>query len=118
MLSSFFKSALGRDTLVAADDTWTLLFILVASVATAIFLEQKYAWASKISGAIIALIMALVLSNLGIIPINSTLYRNSTTTSSVQHEEDLERNRPNDGRISYRCCGNMRRRIVSLYTFT
>ena len=74
MLSSFFKSALGRDTLVATDDTWTLLFILVASVATAIFLEQKYAWASKISGAIIALIMALVLSNLGVIPIHSTLY--------------------------------------------
>ena len=74
MLSSFFKSALGRDTLVAADDTWTLLFILVASVATAIFLEQKYAWASKISGAIIALIIALVLSNLGVIPIHSTLY--------------------------------------------
>ena len=74
MLSSLFKSALGRDTLVAADDTWTLLFILVASVATAIFLEQKYAWASKISGAIIALIMALVLSNLGVIPIHSTLY--------------------------------------------
>ena len=74
MLSSFFKSALGRDTLVAADDTWTLLFILVASVATAIFLEQKYAWASKISGAIIALIMALVLSNLGVIPIHSALY--------------------------------------------
>ena len=74
MLSSFFKSALGRDTLVAADDTWTLLFILVASVVTAIFLEQKYAWASKISGAIIALIMALVLSNLVVIPIHSTLY--------------------------------------------
>ena len=74
MLSSFFKNALGRDTLVAADDTWTLLFILVASVATAIFLEQKYACASKISGAIIALIIALVLSNLGIIPIHSTLY--------------------------------------------
>ena len=74
MLSSFFKNALGRDTLVATDDTWTLLFILVASVATAIFLEQKYAWASKISGAIIALIIALVLSNLGIIPIHSTLY--------------------------------------------
>ena len=74
MLSSFFKSALGRDTLVAADDTWTLLFILVASVATAIFLEQKDAWASKISGAIIALIMALVLSNLGVIPIHSALY--------------------------------------------
>ncbi len=74
MLSSFFRSTIGRDTLVAADDTWTLLFVLVAGVAAAIFLEQKYAWASKVSGAIIALIMALVLSNLGIIPIHSVLY--------------------------------------------
>lgn len=74
MLSSLFQSTLGRDTLVAADDTWTLLFVLVVGVATAIFLEQKYAWASKVSGAIIALIMALVLSNLGIIPIHSVLY--------------------------------------------
>ena len=74
MLSSFFHSTLGRNTLVAADDTWTLLFVLVAGVATAIFLEQKYTWASKVSGAIIALIMALILSNLGIIPIHSVLY--------------------------------------------
>ena len=74
MLSSFFHSTLSRNTLVAADDTWTLLFVLVAGVATAIFLEQKYTWASKVSGAIIALIMALILSNLGIIPIHSVLY--------------------------------------------
>ena len=52
MLSSFFHSTLGRNTLVAADDTWTLLFVLVAGVATAIFLEQKYTWASKVSGTI------------------------------------------------------------------
>ena len=74
MLSSFFHSTLGRNTFVEADDTWTLLFVLVAGVATAIFLEQKYTWASKVSGAIIALIMALILSNLGIIPIHSVLY--------------------------------------------
>ena len=38
------------------------------------YLEQKYMWASKISGAIIALLFALVLSNLSIIPTACTLY--------------------------------------------
>ena len=74
MLSSLFQSALGRETLVAADDTWALLFVLVVSVGIAIYLEQKYDWASKISGAIIALIFALVLSNLAIIPTSCVLY--------------------------------------------
>lgn len=74
MLSPLFKSWLGRESLVSANDTWTLLFVMVAAVALAIYLEQKYSWASKISGAIIALVIALVLSNLGIIPIHSKLY--------------------------------------------
>lgn len=74
MFSSYFKSTLGRESLVSPEDTWSLLFILVVSVSLAIYLEQKYHWASKISGAIIALIFALVLSNLAIIPTNSVLY--------------------------------------------
>ena len=48
--------------------------LLVASVALAIWLEQKYVWASKISGAIIALIFALLASNLSIIPTACPLY--------------------------------------------
>ncbi|MGI6212369.1 MAG: DUF819 domain-containing protein [Anaerovoracaceae bacterium] len=74
MLSPLFRSWLGRDSLVAADDNWALMAVLTLGVALAIYLEQKYDWASKVSGAIIALIFALVLSNLGIIPINSTMY--------------------------------------------
>lgn len=74
MLSSVFQNAFGRPSLVSPEDTWSLLFVLVVSVAVAIFLEQKYAWASKISGAILALIFALVLSNLAIIPTHSVLY--------------------------------------------
>lgn len=74
MLSSLFVSLLGRETLVSPDDVWALLFILMASVGLAIHLEQKYVWASKISGAIIALIIAVVLSNIGIIPTNCVLY--------------------------------------------
>ncbi len=74
MLNSFFQSTLGRPSLISPDDNWALLFVLVVSVAIAIYLEQKYTWASKLSGAILALIMALVLSNIGILPTNSTLY--------------------------------------------
>lgn len=74
MLSSLFMSTLGRETLVAADDTWSLMVVLCAGVAFSIWLEQKYNWASKISGAIIALIIAMVLANLGIIPTSCPLY--------------------------------------------
>ena len=74
MLSNFFMNTLGRESLVAADDTWALMAILVFFVAVSMVLEQKYMWASKISGAIVALIFALVLSNLAIIPTNSVLY--------------------------------------------
>ena len=55
-------------TLIAADNHWALLVILFASTFVAIFLEQKYKWASKISGAIITLISAIVLVNLHVIP--------------------------------------------------
>lgn len=74
MLSSLFESILGRSTLISPDDNWALLFVLVASVSIAICLEQKYAWASKLSGTIIALVLALLLSNLGIIPTSCILY--------------------------------------------
>ncbi len=74
MLGSFFTNLLGRDSLIAADDTWALLAVMCAGVAVAIYLEQKYTWASKISGAIIALIIAMLLANLSIIPTSCELY--------------------------------------------
>ena len=74
MLSSLFMSLVGRETLGAPDDTWSLLMVMCVAVAISIYLEQKYMWASKISGAIIALLFALVLSNLSIIPTACTLY--------------------------------------------
>ena len=76
MFADLFMAHLGRESLIAADDTWALLVLMVASVALAIWLEQKYVWASKISGAIIALLIALAASNLAIIPTNCVLYDN------------------------------------------
>lgn len=57
MLNSVFMNLLGRESLIAADNTWGLLGVMCLAVAFSIFLEQKYKWASKISGAIIALIL-------------------------------------------------------------
>ena len=64
---------LGR-TLIAPDNTIALLAVMCLGVAFSIWLEQKYNWASKVSGAIIALILAMVMANLGVIPTSCPLY--------------------------------------------
>ena len=61
-------------TLIAADNHWALLAILFASTFLAIFLEQKYKWASKISGAIITLVIAIALVNLRVIPSEAPVF--------------------------------------------
>ncbi|MDN8763535.1 DUF819 family protein, partial [Staphylococcus aureus] len=47
---------------------------LVGIAAISIFLEQRYQFAAKLTGAIIALVGAMILSNLNIIPIESPVY--------------------------------------------
>lgn len=74
MFAQFWNGLVGRESLVAPDDIWGLLVVMMAGVAFSIWLEQKYKWASKVSGAIIALIIAMVLANVGIIPISCALY--------------------------------------------
>lgn len=61
-------------TLISADNTWALWAIIIGWAAVSIWLEQKYKWASKISGAIIALLGTLILSNIGVIPQESSVY--------------------------------------------
>lgn len=62
------------NTLISAQDTWLLWAIIIGWAAISIMLEQKYVWASKISGAVIALLGALVLANLKIIPTDAPVY--------------------------------------------
>ena len=62
------------NTLIAADNHWALLAILFASTFLAIFLEQKYKWASKVSGAIITLVIAIALVNLHVIPSEAPVF--------------------------------------------
>ena len=61
-------------TLIAPDNHWALLAILFASTFLAIWLEQKYKWAEKITGAIITLVIAVALVNLRVIPSEAPVF--------------------------------------------
>ncbi len=60
--------------IIQPDETCILWAFLAGWAAVSIYLEQKYKWASKISGAIIALVGAMILANLNIIPTASPVY--------------------------------------------
>ncbi|MEI0529289.1 DUF819 family protein [Brachyspira intermedia] len=62
------------NSLISADNYWALWAIVVGFATLSIVLEQKHKWASTISGVIIALICAMTLSNLNIIPRSSLVY--------------------------------------------
>lgn len=59
---------------ISADNTWALWAIMVAIASGSIILEQKYAWANKVTGAIIALVLMMLLANLNVIPTNAPAY--------------------------------------------
>ena len=62
------------NSLISSDNIWVLWTFLVVWSAISIVLEQKYKWASKVTGAIIALLGAIIFANLKIIPTESSVY--------------------------------------------
>ena len=51
-------------TLISSDNTWMLFSILVVIAAVCIRLEQRFAWAAKMSACVLCLVFAMVLANL------------------------------------------------------
>jgi uncharacterized membrane protein len=74
ILSSFKEEGYIMETLFSADNTWALWAIVIALAAISIMLEQRYQWAAKISGAVVALIGGLALANFKVIPTDSGVY--------------------------------------------
>lgn len=62
------------ETLIIADDHLALWTFIIVAATSAIYIEQRFKWASKIPGAIIALLIAITASNLKIIPIDAPTY--------------------------------------------
>lgn len=54
--------------LIPEDQTWTLFAMIVAGTALSVWLEGRYRWAEKLSAPVIALLIAMVLSNTGVMP--------------------------------------------------
>ncbi|QEY24553.1 DUF819 family protein [Neisseria animalis] len=59
---------------ISPDNTLTLWAFVMSAAAAAIYLEQNCRLFRKIPGAVIALLIALLFSNLGIIPLDSPVY--------------------------------------------
>ena len=59
---------------IAPDNTWALWTFIIVWASISIVLEQKYKWASKVTGAIIALVGAMFFANIGFIPTSSAVY--------------------------------------------
>lgn len=64
------------DSFISPDNTWALWTILISAAALAIVLEQKYEWANKITGCILAMFFVLLLSNFNVIPTDAPTYDN------------------------------------------
>lgn len=62
------------NTLISADNMWALWAILACIAAFSIWLEQKYPWANKVTGCVIALILAMALANFRVIPTDAPTY--------------------------------------------
>lgn len=62
------------NSIISPGNTWALWAVLAGVAAGAITLEQKYKWASRITGCVLALIGTMALANLKIIPTQSPVY--------------------------------------------
>lgn len=54
--------------LISEDQTWALWALIVSGTAFSIWIEGRYRWAEKLSAPVIALLLAMTLSNTGIMP--------------------------------------------------
>ncbi|HLR08537.1 MAG TPA: DUF819 family protein [Bacillota bacterium] len=61
-------------SLIKPDDTWLLWGFMAGWAAVSIYLEQRYQWASKVTGAVIALVGAMMMVNLNVIPSDAPAY--------------------------------------------
>lgn len=61
-------------TLLKPDDAWPLVAIMVAGTSLSIWLEHTYRWGAKLSAPVIALLLAMGLSNARVVPMEAPAY--------------------------------------------
>lgn len=61
-------------SLIAPGNVWALGAVIAGCSALSIYLERRYKWAARLSALVIALLLGILLSNLRVIPTESTAY--------------------------------------------
>lgn len=61
-------------SIIRPDDVWLIWGIITFWVGSSIYLEKKYRWAARLTGPVLALVGAILLSNLKIVPMESASY--------------------------------------------
>lgn len=62
------------NTLISPDNIWMIWAVLLIIVVLAMTIEKKYKWGQVLTGAVIALIFAVILTNLKVLPMESPVY--------------------------------------------
>ena len=62
------------NSLIASDDHWIIWTSLVSVAALSLYLEQRYSVCQKITGALLAMVGGMILSNIGFLPTESVSY--------------------------------------------
>ncbi len=62
------------NSIVSPDDHWVIWAFLVSMAALSLYLEQKYNFVKKITGAVVAICGGMLVSNTGILPAESPSY--------------------------------------------
>jgi uncharacterized membrane protein len=67
-------SSIHMTSLVSVEQTWLLLAFVVVGGAFSIWMEQNVRWAARLGGPVLVLAIAMILSNLRILPMNAPVY--------------------------------------------
>lgn len=62
------------ETLISADNHSALWALIGTGTALAIWAEQRFRWAARLSGPVVALLLAMLLANLRVMPTSSSAY--------------------------------------------
>ena len=60
--------------IIHSDQNFLLFAIIAGTVAVSVFLESKYKWAGRMSALVIILLLAIVFSNIHLIPTEAPVY--------------------------------------------
>ncbi len=62
------------NSFISPDDHWVIWTFLVSTAALSLYLEKRYRFVKKITGAAVAICAGMLVSNIGLMPMESTSY--------------------------------------------